>query len=134
MSRRDFFDKTFSYVVDAIDTVTAKIELVERANKYKVPIISCMGTGNKLDPFSFKIADINQTSMCPLARTMRYELKKRGLSGVKVLFSTEKAKNSVIFDEMKAKAIPGSIAYVPSVAGLMLASYVINSTIQDEDE
>ena len=81
----DLFDSNISYVVDAVDNVTAKIELVVRANKYKVPIISCMGTGNKLDPTKFEIADIYKTSVCPLAKVMRKELKKRGIDNLKVL-------------------------------------------------
>lgn len=120
----------YDYIVDCVDTVTAKIEIIKKAKEEGKEVISCMGTGNKFDPFAFKIADINQTSMCPLARTMRYELKKRDIKNVKVLYSVEKAKDGVIYDEMKGKAIPGSIAYVPSVAGLMIASYIINSIIE----
>lgn len=119
----------YDFIVDCVDTISAKIEIIKKAKESNVEVISCMGTGNKFDPFAFKIADINQTSMCPLARTMRYELKKREIKNVKVLYSTEKAKDGVIYDETKGKAIPGSIAYIPSVAGLMLASYIINSII-----
>lgn len=120
----------YDYIVDCIDTISAKIDIIRKAKEFNKEIISCMGTGNKLDPFSFRIADINQTSMCPLARTMRYELKKRDIKNVKVLYSLEKNEAGVIYDETKGKAIPGSIAYVPSVAGLMIASYVINSIIK----
>ena len=122
----------YDFIVDCVDTISAKLEIIEKAKEANVEVISCMGTGNKLDPFAFKIADINQTSMCPLARTMRYELKKRNIKNVKVLYSTEKAQDGVIYDELRGKAIPGSIAYVPSVAGLMLASYIINKVIEEK--
>ena len=111
-----------NYIIDAIDTVSAKLLLIENAKKLNVPIISSMGTGNKLNPFAFQIADIFKTSVCPLARTMRYELKKRGynsktLKNLKVLFSTEIPASSI--------RPPASISFVPSVAGLMIASEVI---------
>ncbi len=122
--------KDYDFIVDCVDTISAKLEIIEKAKESNVEVISCMGTGNKLDPFAFKIADINQTSMCPLARTMRYELKKRNIKNVKVLYSVEEAKDGVIYDDLRGKAIPGSIAYVPSVAGLMLASYIINKVIE----
>lgn len=110
------------YIIDAIDTVSAKLLLIENAKKLNIPIISSMGTGNKLNPFAFQIADIFKTSVCPLARTMRYELKKRGynsktLKNLKVLFSTEIPASSI--------RPPASISFVPSVAGLMIASEVI---------
>lgn len=110
------------YIIDAIDTVSAKLLLIENAKKLNVPIISSMGTGNKLNPFAFQISDIFKTSVCPLARTMRYELKKRGynsktLKNMKVLFSTEIPASSI--------RPPASISFVPSVAGLMIASEVI---------
>ncbi|MBQ7904662.1 MAG: tRNA threonylcarbamoyladenosine dehydratase [Spirochaetaceae bacterium] len=110
------------YIIDAIDTVSAKLLLIENAKKFNVPIISSMGTGNKLNPFAFQISDIFKTSVCPLARTMRYELKKRGynsktLKNLKVLFSTENPASSI--------RPPASISFVPSVAGLMIASEVI---------
>ncbi len=110
------------YIIDAIDTISAKLLLIENAKKLNVPIISSMGTGNKLNPFAFQIADIFKTSVCPLARTMRYELKKRGynsktLKNLKVLLSTEIAASSI--------RPPASISFVPSVAGLMIASEVI---------
>lgn len=113
----------FSYVVDAVDTVTTKIKLIERANKLQVPILSCMGTGNKLDPTKFEIANINQTSVCPLARVIRKELKKRKINGIKVLYSKEQP------IQMKNQQIPGSISFVPSVAGLMIAGEVIKEII-----
>lgn len=110
------------YIIDAIDTVSAKLLLIENAKKLNVPIISSMGTGNKLNPFAFQISDIFKTSVCPLARTMRYELKKRGynsktLKNLKVLFSTEIPASSI--------RPPASISFVPSVAGFMIASEVI---------
>lgn len=110
------------YIIDAIDTVSAKLLLIENAKRLNVPIISSMGTGNKLNPFAFQISDIFKTSVCPLARTMRYELKKRGynsktLKNLKVLFSTEIPASSI--------RPPASISFVPSVAGLMIASEVI---------
>lgn len=110
------------YIIDAIDTVSAKLLLIENAKKLNIPIISSMGTGNKLNPFAFQISDIFKTSVCPLARTMRYELKKQGynsktLKNLKVLFSTENPASSI--------RPPASISFVPSVAGLMIASEVI---------
>jgi len=139
----DEFDfANYSYVVDAIDTVTGKIELVLQAQKMNVPIISCMGTGNKLNPTQLEIADIYKTSVCPLAKVMRRELKKRGVKKLKVLYSKEKP--LVPMDDMaiscrehcicppgavhkctQRRAIPGSTSFVPSVAGLIIASEVI---------
>ncbi len=116
-------DDKLSYIVDAIDTVTAKIELVERANKYNIPIISSMGTGNKLDPTKFEITDINKTSVCPLAKVMRKELKQRGIKKLKVLYSKEEPK--------KGQTPPASISFVPSVAGLIIASEVIKDLIKE---
>lgn len=111
----DFFQ--YSYVVDAVDTVTAKIQLVMEAEEAGVPIISSMGAGNKLDPTAFQVADIYKTSVCPLAKVMRRELKKRGIKKLKVVYSKEQpvAKN----------AVPASVAFVPSVAGLIIAGEVI---------
>ncbi len=115
----------FSYVVDAVDTVTAKLLIIEKAKEREIPVISSMGTGNKLDPFAFKIADIKKTSVCPLARVMRYELRKRGISDVKVIFSTEEPVKS-------GERTPASISFVPSVAGLMIAGEVIKDIIKGE--
>lgn len=111
-------DVSFSYVVDAVDTVTTKIKLIETANQWHVPILSCMGTGNKLDPTRFEITDINQTSVCPLAKGIRKELKKRNISQLKVLYSKEQPNR-------KSQQILGSISFVPSVAGLIIAGEVI---------
>ena len=120
----------YNYIIDAIDTVTAKIELVVRAQKADVPIISSMGTGNKLDPLSFEVTDIFKTTMCPLAKVMRYELKKRGIKKLKVIYSKEKPLTPLSTDEVSSKRqVPGSTAFVPSVAGLIIASEVIKDLI-----
>ena len=128
----DEFDFTeYDYVVDAVDTVTAKIALIEAAKKADVPVISCMGTGNKLHPDMFEITDISKTSVCPLAKVMRKELKTRGIAGVKVLYSKEEAKKSLvdITSQDGRRATPGSVAFVPSVAGLMIAGKLIEELI-----
>lgn len=131
------FDE-YDYVVDAVDTVTAKIELVLKAEKKNIPIISSMGAGNKLDAGQFKVADIYQTKVCPLAKVMRRELKKRGVQKLKVVYSEEaplspaSAFNSVSLEEEQPvgkRTIPGSVAFVPSVAGLMIAGEVIKDLI-----
>lgn len=143
------FDFTgYDYVVDAVDTVTAKLSLVEAAQKAGVPIISCMGAGNKLNPGAFEITDIYKTSVCPLAKVMRRELKQRGIKHLKVLYSkeeaikpqvvqgnaneseeiSEEATNGNVIDitqNSRRRATPGSVAFVPSVAGLMIAGEVI---------
>ncbi len=122
---------SYSYVVDAIDTVTAKLALASAAQAAGTPIISCMGTGNKLDPTKFQIADISKTSVCPLARVMRKECAKRGIRQLKVLFSTEDplppAADAAASEELPQgrRALPGSVAFVPSVAGLIIAGEVI---------
>ena len=122
----DQFDfSKYSYIVDAIDTVTAKIELVVQAKKAGVPIISSMGAGNKLDPTCFEVTDIYKTKICPLARVMRRELKKRKIDQLKVVYSTEEAKKPQQQEENKDRLPPGSIAFVPSVAGLIVASEVV---------
>lgn len=121
----EFDFSQYDYVVDAIDTVSGKIALVEQANKSNVPVISSMGAGNKLDPTAFEVSDISKTSVCPLARVMRRELKKRGIERLKVVYSKEEPKPSACVDEESGKAIPGSIAFVPSVVGLILAGEVI---------
>ncbi len=113
----------YDFIVDAIDNVTAKLELIERANELNVPIISSMGTGNKLHPELFEITDINKTSVCPLARVMRRELKNRGVKKLTVVYSKEepiKTENSV----------PGSVSFTPPVAGYLMASYVINKLLE----
>ena len=123
----DRFDfRQYDYVVDAIDTVAGKLQLIEAAKAAGVPVISAMGAGNKLDPTAFRVADIAETSVCPLARVMRRELKKRGIDHVKVVYSTEPALSPAPTDEPTSRrATPGSVAFVPSVAGLILAGEVI---------
>ena len=126
----DQFDFTrYDYIVDAIDTVTGKLALVERATAAGTPIICCMGTGNKLDASAFEVADISKTSMCPLARIMRKELGKRGIRHLKVVYSKEEALTPTGWEEEAAalgkRQIPGSVAFVPGAAGLILAGEVI---------
>lgn len=126
----DQFDFTkYDYIVDAIDTVTGKLCLAERAVAANVPIISSMGTGNKLDPSAFQVADIAKTSMCPLARVMRRELGKRGIKHMKVVYSQEEAMEPKGWEEeareLGKRQIPGSVSFVPGAAGLLLAGEVI---------
>lgn len=123
----DSFDfSKYDYVLDAVDTVTAKIELVIRAKAAGVPVISCMGAGNKLDPTRFEVADIFKTSVCPLAKVMRKELKARGVKKLKVVYSKENARKPFrTIAENGRKELPGSIAFVPSAAGLIMAGEVI---------
>ena len=126
----DRFDFTkYDYIVDAIDTVTGKLALVERAHAAGTPIICCMGTGNKLDASAFRVEDISKTSMCPLARIMRKELGKRGIKHLKVVYSQEEALSPTGWEEEAAalgkRQIPGSTAFVPGAAGLILAGQVI---------
>lgn len=136
----------YSYIIDAIDTVTAKIDLIVSAKKLGIPIISCMGAGNKLDPTKFKISDIYSTSVCPLAKVMRKELRQREIDSLKVLYSEEVPKKLAEYEESSCSGncvcpegttrrctarrhIPGSISYVPSVAGLIIAGEVIKDLI-----
>ena len=124
------FDFTaYDYIVDAIDTVTGKLQLAQRAFEVGTPIISCMGTGNKLDASAFQVEDIAKTSMCPLARIMRKELNKRGIRHMKVVYSKEEALSPTGWEEEAAalgkRQIPGSVAFVPGTAGLILAGEVI---------
>ena len=136
----DFDFAKYTYIVDAIDTVTAKLELIVRANEANVPIISSMGTGNKLDPTKLEVTDIYKTEVCPLARVMRNELKKRGIKKLKVVYSKEqpikvkKKENAQITSENvgRIKDVPGSVAFVPSVAGLIIAGQVIGDIIGGE--
>lgn len=123
---------SYDYVVDAIDTVTSKLLLIEKAKACNTPIISCMGTGNKLNPSKFEITDISKTSVCPLAKVMRTELRKRGIRKVKVLYSKEKPIKPGDNGERKGTAerpVPGSVSFVPSVAGLMIAGEVVHDLI-----
>ena len=123
------FDK-FDYVIDAIDTVSAKLAIIQKADENNVPIISCMGTGNKLNPTALTVTDISKTTMCPLARVMRRELKKRGINHLKVVFSTEEPKAQKYSVQSESNKIPpASVAFVPSVAGLIAASEAIKDLI-----
>ena len=112
------------YVADCVDTVTAKIEIIKKAKEAGVPVISSMGTGNKLDPGQFEIADISKTSVCPLAKVMRKELKERGIKKVKVLFSKELPVKTGLRE-------PASISFVPPVAGLLIAGEIVRDLIKD---
>lgn len=142
----EFFALDYDYIIDAIDTVTAKIDLIVRAKAKKIPIVSCMGAGNKMDPTRFEIADIAKTSVCPLAKVMRQELRERGIKSLKVLYSKEKPLTPRDEADSGCRAgcicppgskrtctirrqIPGSISFVPSVAGLILAGEVIKDLI-----
>lgn len=140
-------DNTVDYIVDAVDTVTAKIELVVRANKLNIPIISSMGTGNKLDPTRFEVTDIYKTSICPLAKVMRKELRTRGIEKLKVVYSKEEPIKPDDNSEFSCKTncicppgtkrkctarnqVPGSISFVPSVVGLIIAGEVVKDIIK----
>lgn len=143
----DEFDfSEYDYVIDAVDTVTAKLSIIERAINVGTPIISCMGAGNKMDPSKLEVADIYDTSICPLARVMRHECKKRGIAKLKVVYSKEKAMRHVDEDEVSCKNhcvcppgtarkctarrdIPGSSAFVPPAAGLLIASEVVRELL-----
>lgn len=126
----DFFQ--YSYVVDAVDMVTAKLEIIQRAKAAGVPVISAMGTGNKLDPFRFRVADIYNTEMCPLARVMRRELRKREIKKLKVVYSSEPPRTPLdgAGEEAGRRGAPGSTAFVPAAAGLMLAGEVIRDLVE----
>ena len=120
----------YDYVIDAIDTVSGKIALAEQAKAANVPIISAMGAGNKLDPTAFEVADVSKTTVCPLARVMRRELKKRGIEHLKVVYSKEEPQPAKTVDEGTGKPIPASVAFVPSVVGLIVAGEVIKDLIK----
>ena len=127
---KDFDFSKYDYVVDAVDTVTAKIEIIMRASQAGTPVISSMGAGNKLDPSRFEVADIYKTSVCPLARVMRRELKARGIKKLKVVYSREEARKPLqSITERNRRELPGSVAFVPSVAGLILAGEVIKDIV-----
>lgn len=122
----------YDYVVDAIDTVVGKICIIEEAKNKNIPVISSMGAGNKLSPLDFVVADISKTSVCPLARAIRLELKKRNIKNVKVVFSKELPVKPADSKEITAKRqVPGSNAFVPSTAGLIIASEVVKDLIKD---
>lgn len=120
----------FDYIIDAIDTMTAKIELICRAKEAGTPIISSMGTGNKLDPTKLRVTDLYKTRGCPMARILRRELKRRNIPALKVVFSEEEAKKIVVPDGESTRHAPGSIVFVPACAGLMLASEAVQDLIE----
>lgn len=126
----DFDLSRYDYIADAVDTVSAKLEIAERAYKKGIPVISAMGAGNKTDPTMFEVADIANTSVCPLARVMRRELKARGVKKYKVVYSKEEPKKNNAFDSESGKAIPGSLPYVPSAMGLIMAGEIIKEIIE----
>lgn len=143
----EFDFSEYSYVIDAVDTVTAKLEIVVQAQRFGVPVISCMGAGNKLDPTRFQVADIYETSVCPLAKVMRHECRKHGIRELKVVYSTEKPIRPIEDLSISCRThcicppgtkhkctdrrdIPGSISFVPSVAGLILAGEVIKDLVR----
>ncbi len=131
-SNCDFIDfNDYDFIIDAIDTVSAKLHIICRAKQADIPVISCMGTGNRLDPTKFSITDIFKTEGCPLARVMRTELRKRGVKSLPVVFSEEQAKrhSSVSKDDRTI----GSISFVPSCAGLIAAGYVIRQLVQEQN-
>jgi len=126
--------ENYDYVVDAIDTVSTKLAIIEKCNQVKTPIISSMGTGNKLHPERLEITDISKTSVCPLARVMRYELRKRGIQHVKVCYSKEEPIQKSEYLGESNKPTPASIAFVPSVAGIFIASAVVNDLLNTKKE
>ncbi|MEE1085681.1 MAG: tRNA threonylcarbamoyladenosine dehydratase [Schaedlerella sp.] len=132
---QEFHFEDYDYVIDAVDTVTAKIELVMKCQECGTPIISSMGAGNKLDPTQFRVADIYKTKVCPLAKVMRHELKKRGVKKLKVVYSEEVAVQPIEVSEedVQKRTVPGSTAFVPSVAGLIIAGEVIKDIVGAEN-
>jgi tRNA A37 threonylcarbamoyladenosine dehydratase len=128
---KDLIDfASYDYIVDAIDMVTSKILLIEEAKKAGTEVISCMGTGNKFDPTQFEVVDISKTSVCPLAKVMRKELKDRGIKGVKVVYSKEIPVKPADSDETSRRQTPGSLSFVPPVAGMILAGEVIKHLVE----
>ena len=123
-------DKSLTYIVDAVDNVTAKIELAVRADKLNIPIISSMGTGNKLDNTKFEITDISKTSVCPLAKVIRKELRKRNIKKLKVVYSKEEPIKVEYIDTKTGKNTPGSVSFVPSVAGLTIAGEIVKDILK----
>ena len=125
-SNKNIINTKIDYIVDAVDTVTAKIELVMQAEKYNVPIISAMGSGNKLDPTKFEVTDIFKTSVCPLAKVMRKELRERGIKKLKVVYSKEEP----IKPYQNPENVPGSVSFVPSVVGMIIAGEVVKDILK----
>ncbi len=126
----DFFVSHYDYIADAVDTVSAKLSLAAEAQNRDIPIVSCMGTGNKLDPTLFRVSDISQTSVCPLCRVMRRELKVRGVKSLRVVWSPEPPlPPGVCAEESTRRAVPGSISFVPPVAGMIMAGEIVKNLI-----
>lgn len=126
----DFFVSHYDYIADAVDTVSAKLSLAAEAQNRDIPIVSCMGTGNKLDPTLFRVSDISQTSVCPLCRVMRRELKDRGVKSLQVVWSPEPPlPPGVCAEESTRRAVPGSISFVPPVAGMIMAGEIVKNLI-----
>lgn len=135
-SKTEIITKDLTYVVDCVDTVTAKIEIIMQCKKLEIPVISSMGTGNKLDPLRFEIADIYKTSVCPLAKVMRKELKKRNIESLKILYSKEepiKLQKNDSKEEISKTPVPGSISFVPPVAGLIIAGEIVKDIIKKDE-
>ncbi len=132
-NKEQFDFGSYSYIADAVDTVAAKIELALQAKAYGIPIISSMGTGNKLNPAGFEVADIYETKVCPLARVMRRELKKRGVDSLKVVYSREEPIPPAFMEEIpegsSRRSIPGSVAFVPPVAGFLMAGEIVKDIV-----
>ena len=126
---RDVFDENVAYVVDCVDTVTAKIEIIVRSKNMGVPVISCMGTGNKLNCTDFEVSDIYKTSVCPLSKVMRKELIRKGVDKLKVVYSKEEVIKQFDNENNEKKQVPASISFVPSVAGLIIAGEVIKDIL-----
>lgn len=129
---KDYDFSEYDYIVDAIDTISSKIEIIINADKSKTKLISCMGVGNKIDPKMLKISDIYKTSVCPMSRIIRYELRKRRIKKLKVLYSDEiprKIQKDMVVRSSCGKVIPGSVSFVPSVAGIIIASEVVRDLI-----
>ena len=127
MPEEEIIDSSFTYVVDAVDTITTKLKLIQKANEENVQVISAMGTANKLDPTRFEVSDIYKTSVCPLCKVMRKELKSRNISKLKVVYSKEEP---IKVEELDGERILGSISFVPSVAGLIVAGEVVKDIIK----
>ena len=127
----DFDFRNYDYVVDAVDTVAAKLDIVMQANEAGIPVISSMGAGNKLDPCGFMVSDIYKTSVCPLAKVMRHELKKRNVKSLKVVYSKEEpiSVSAPLEEGSKRRSIPGSISFVPSTVGLIIASEIVKDIV-----
>lgn len=125
LNREILIDKSYDYIVDAIDLITSKIDLIQTSKILNIPIISSMGAGNKVSPTELQVGDIYETKTCPLAKVMRRELRKRGVDKLKVVWSEEVPSKRILEDENVRKATPGSVAFVPSVAGMIIASEVI---------